>query len=168
MFIEQGVKQLTTLIGHIRQNSDTGLMIRIELQWCQSQAGTSINLLECPDIAIDYIERCWVMAVRDFLLTYNLRLEFTQLVRPEKQCVLDIFIMDAIRTSTTCTATELQRINACRMFLKVSRLSEITTADGSRICQEVLKGKDSAVYLSSDRWPRQGRPPKQWWNLWRS
>jgi ribonuclease HI len=168
IFIEQGVKSVTMLVGHIRQDSDTGRMMRIELQWCQVQAGTSINLLEDPQVPIDYIETCWIMSVRDFLSMYNLHLEFSQLARPVVQCVHDEFIMDAIRARATCTATELQRVNACRLYLQVSRVSDIATADGSRIRSDVLLGQDATVFLSSDGWPRQGRPPKQWWSLWRA
>ena len=45
LYIEQGIKQLTTLVGNICQTSDTGNMMRIELQWCQVQAGTSQSRL---------------------------------------------------------------------------------------------------------------------------
>jgi hypothetical protein len=67
-YIEQGIRQLTALVGHIRQDSETGRMMRIELQWCQIQAGTSKYLLGDPLDPIDYIETCW-MCIRDFLRT---------------------------------------------------------------------------------------------------
>ena len=45
LYVEQGIRQLSTLVGHIHQDSETGRMIRIELQWCQVQAGISTQLL---------------------------------------------------------------------------------------------------------------------------
>ena len=66
-YIEQGIKQLTALVGHIRQDSETGRLMRIELQWCQVQAGTEKHLLSEPNDLIDYIETCWIMGIRDFL-----------------------------------------------------------------------------------------------------
>ena len=39
-YIKQGVHQLVTLFGHMRQHSETSKMMKIELQWCQVQAGT--------------------------------------------------------------------------------------------------------------------------------
>jgi hypothetical protein len=36
-YIEQGIHQLLALFGHICQDSATGKMMRIELQWCQVQ-----------------------------------------------------------------------------------------------------------------------------------
>jgi hypothetical protein len=61
--IEQGIKQLTALVGHIRQDSETGRLMRIELQWCQVQAGTEKHLLGEPNDLIDYIETCRIMGI---------------------------------------------------------------------------------------------------------
>ena len=69
-YIEQGIIAITALLGHLREpNSYTGKMMRIELQWCQVQAGTSFNLLEEPRIPVDYIEGCWIMHLRNISLT---------------------------------------------------------------------------------------------------
>ena len=62
-YIEQGIHQLSTLVSHLWQDSETGQMMRIELQWCQVQAGTAISLLEDPSALIDYIEMCWIMSI---------------------------------------------------------------------------------------------------------
>jgi hypothetical protein len=122
-FIEQGIRQVSTLVGHLRQQSETATMMQLCLQWCQVQAGTEHHLLESPEFPVDYIESCWIMNVRDFLRMYNLRLEFTRSVWQRVQCRGDEFIMDALRTRGDCTATPLQRLNACRMYLQVARVS---------------------------------------------
>jgi hypothetical protein len=166
-YIEQGIRQLTALVGHIRQDSETGRLIRIELQWCQVQAGTGTHLLGDPKDPIDYIETCWVMLIRDFLRTYGLRIEFTRTPIQAIQCENDEFLMDALRVRGCCTATELQRLNACRMWLQVSRVSDISSAEGRFLRKECLVGTNTTTYQSSTRWPRQGRPPKTWWALWK-
>ena len=142
-FIEQGIRQLTALVGHIRQDSETGRMMRIELQWCQVQAGTAKHLLGDPRDPIDYIETCWIMSIRDFIRTYGLRVELSETPLPTTQCVNDEFLMDAFRKRGGCTATELQRLNACRMYLQVSRLSDIASADGNFLRSGVLNGVTS-------------------------
>jgi hypothetical protein len=68
-YIEQGICQLTALVGHIRQNSETGRLMRIKLQWCQAQAGIASHLLGDTSAPIDYIETCWIMCICDFLRT---------------------------------------------------------------------------------------------------
>ena len=168
-FIEQGIAHVSMLVGHLRQGSETARLIKIALQWCQVQAGTAIHLLASPQVPIEYIETCWIMCLRSFLCTCDLRIDLTELEQPTLLCCGDEFIMDALRTRGSCTVTELQRLNACRMYLQVARLSEISTAEGSHLRTESIKGVDvdSPFFMSSDRWPRQERPPKTWWSLWR-
>jgi hypothetical protein len=164
--IEQGIRQLTALAGHVRQDSETSRMMRIELQWCQVQAGTEKHLLGDPIDSIDYIETCWMMSIRDFLQTYNLRVDFTSTTLPTVQCSGDEFIMDGIRLRSGCSAIELQRINACRMYLQVSRVSDISSANGRFLRRDALLGKAQTFFQSVTKWPRQGRPTREWWSLW--
>ena len=84
------------LVGLIRQDSETGRMMRIELQWCQVQAGTAKHLLGDSSDQIDYIETCWVMSIRDFLRTYGLKAELSVTPIQTIQCINDEFIMDAL------------------------------------------------------------------------
>ena len=69
-FVEQGIAHVSMMVGHLRQGSETARMLKMELQWCQAQAGTAIHLLESPQVPIDYIESCWIMSLRSFLCTY--------------------------------------------------------------------------------------------------
>ena len=141
--------------------------MRIELQWCQVQAGTSKHLLGDPLEPIDYIETCRIMCIRDFLRTYGLRVDLSVTPLPTVQCENDEFIMDAVRARGGCTAIELQRLNACCMYLQVSRVSDITNADGKFLRNNILVGRNSLPYQTGTKWPRQGRPPKSWWLLWK-
>ena len=166
-YIEQGIRQLTALVGHIRQDSETGRLMRIELQWCQVQAGTAKHLLGDPLDPIDYIETCWIMCIRDFLRTYGLRVDFSSTPLPTTQCVSDEFIMDVLRNRGGCTPTELQRLNACRMWLQVARVSDISSVDGKFLRHDCLVGVRSSSFRSCQKWPRQGRPNKLWWALWK-
>jgi ribonuclease HI len=167
LFIEQGIAQVTALVGHLREKkSKTGDMMKIELDWCQLQAGTADHLLENPFTAIDYIESCWIMSIRDFLRMYKVRMEFTEHSHPVALCEGDEFIMDALRVRGQCSARDMQRLNACRMHLRVSRLSEIATAQGTKIRADVLKGNTEGIHLSEARWPRQAKPLAADWTFW--
>jgi hypothetical protein len=160
LYIEQCIHQLLALFGHIRQNSDTSKMMLIELQWCQVQAGTSKKLLAEPKDDIDYIETCWIMCIRDFLRTYGLRINLSTHEEPVAQLLQDEFLMDAIRERGDCTATQMQQINACRMYLRATRLSDIASADGKNLRKDCLQGHQAHSFCSQMRWPRQGNPPK--------
>ena len=169
LFIEQGIKHVQCLVGHLREpKSVTGKMIRIEMDWCQVQAGIGTNLLTKVDNPIDYIEDCWVMGLRDFLSTYQFSLEFTKSSLPSLQSEGDQYLMEAFSTSQEYTATQLQQLNACRMYLKVTRLSDITNGDGTKLLKSCLFGiTEQPHHLSEGKWPRQGRPPPAVWTLWR-
>jgi ribonuclease HI len=106
------------------------------------------------------------MSIRDFLRMYDLRLEFTEHSHPVALCDGDEFIMDALRIRGECSARDMQRLNACRMYLRVSRLSEIATAQGTKLRADVLQGKDAGIHLSEAPWPRQARPLAADWAFW--
>jgi hypothetical protein len=152
LFIEQGIHQVSALVGHLREKkSKTGNVMKIELDWCHLQAGTGDHLLENPCTQIDYIETCWIMSIRNFLRIYNVRMDFTERCHPVALCEGDEFIMDALRIRGQCTSREMQRLNACRMYLRVSRLSEIATAQGTRLRAEELQGQNEGIHLSEAR-----------------
>jgi hypothetical protein len=107
------------------------------------------------------------MSIRDFLRMYTVRMELTDHSHPVALCDNDAFIMHALRTRGQCTAGEMKRLNACRMHLRVSRLSEITSANGTSIRTEVLKGLGSGIrHPSEARWPRQARALREDWTFW--
>ena len=133
----------------MRQHSETSKMMQIELQWCQVQAETGKHLLADPTDPIDYIKTCWIMSIRDFLRTYGLQVDFTETAAVKLQSRNDEFLTDALRQRGSCTATELQRLNACRMFLKVTRLSDISSVDGKYLRSECLTGQHAQNFHSA-------------------
>jgi hypothetical protein len=80
------------------------------------------------------------MAIRDFLRTYKVRMEFTTHSHPVTLWEGDEFIMDALRLRGNCSPRQLQKLNAYRMHLRVSRLSEIASADGRFFAAIPLSG----------------------------
>ena len=167
MYIEQGIRQIMLLVGHVRQESETSFLIEASIQWCHIQAGSEFHLLEHPEFAVDYIENCWIMCIRDFLRTFGLSMSFTRKALQQKQCENDEFIMDAFRTRGECSALELQKLNACRMYLQVSRLSEVSTGDGKQLQKNIVCGLRSELFKSRNKWPRQGKPLGECWKLWK-
>ena len=75
--------------------------------------------------------------------------------------------MDALRIRGGCSATNLQRLNACRMWLQVMRVSDISNADGKFLRHECMVGIRAPTYKASSNWPQRGRLPKSWWTLWK-
>jgi hypothetical protein len=67
------------------------------------------------------------------------------------------------------TPMELRHINAVRIHLQVATLSEIATADGKRITDDVMRGIKSTSRTSElTNWIRQPKTTKEQRRLWNS
>jgi ribonuclease HI len=170
-YIEQCIQHITTMMGHIRQPGRTGDMIRCTLRWQQRLAGTTVPILEQPSQNLKpLLETGWITAVRDSLHATGLTLQFTdpsEQSGPTEQKLreFDEHIMDKLLTRYSGAA--LYKINACRLYLRVSRLSEITSADGKNLKPGILDGTAATRELASiTSWPRQENPNRTWWNTW--
>ena len=74
--------------------------------------------------------------------------------------------MDII-TRAIKSKTRLQQVNACRLFLQVTLLSKICSANGKVINYNILKGKQNSI-KSNTLWPRQKSLDQASWKTWRS
>ena len=55
LYVEQGIRHISGLIGHLRQGSTTGLLMLAQVQWCQIQAGCGFSLLHKPSLTFPSI-----------------------------------------------------------------------------------------------------------------
>ena len=73
--------------------------------------------------------------------------------------------MDIITKNISSKIT-LQILNACKLFLQVTLLSEIASANGKFLKHNILQGKRNSI-ASTKIWPRQKSPDKATWKMWR-
>eukprot|EP00978_Attheya_sp_CCMP212_P048312 scaffold502768_cov122-Attheya_sp.AAC.1 len=70
--------------------------------------------------------------------------------------------MENILNNKSFTTTELEIINACRLYLQVSRRSDIATMNGKRVLNKMLSGEytqeDILEFRTTYTWPHQERP----------
>ena len=77
----------------------------------------------------------------------------------------DSFLMNRFHDAGYKEA-ELAQINRCRMFLRVTTVSDIATCDGCSILQSALQGQRNPFQPDWYLWPQQGPPTKANWKLW--
>jgi len=108
------------------------------------------------------------MLIQQFLVEYDLRIKLTNTHYPQPLCDHNEFVMDTWQHEGL-SLTSMQKLKACRMmWLQVSRLSEITLANGSCLHPKPLKGRSPHGHHETNlQWPRQDRPSPKWWSLWR-
>ena len=75
--------------------------------------------------------------------------------------------MDDIHKYTS-SITTLKLLNACRFYLQITFLSDITNLAGDKILQGATTGQKQDLPTSKLRWPIQRKPNKTTWQVWRS
>jgi hypothetical protein len=163
---EQGLRKVLTLVGHLRQGGRASTVIRIALDWCQLIAGVSYPILCNPGGKIPHKEKGWITTLRSFLNAQHLSIHLTSFWSEPQQRKGDLHLMDKL--GPRYTPLKATRINYCRLWLRVSRLSDITHTNGKSLIRAVLYGDPLPHRRSSLHWPRVPRPPDSFWKLWRA
>ena len=171
LYTEQGIGHIQTFMGNVREpRSRAGKIIRSSLNWCQRLAGTTIPILEDTSRNLDYVEQCWIMVKRKFLVASQLTMEVTKPWVPRPLRINDTCLMEALDELQLGTA-KTYRVNSVRLFLQVSHLSEITTVNGWFLRSALLHKPDIDTRpmnrCPSEAWPRQEMPSLTAWAEWR-
>ena len=74
--------------------------------------------------------------------------------------------MEAYSKFTKDTNT-LKILNNCRIHLKIITLSDITSADGKKTHKTQLNGYQSPSFTSDLVWPKQKRPDRKSWEIFK-
>jgi hypothetical protein len=124
------------------------------------QAGTSKPILE-DNQDIPYIENQWMVTLRHFMI------QIQATIKEENPWVIqsarehDQHIMDIVLQSPSIPEKDYAELNYCRMYLRVTTLSDITTSDGKQIMDDILKGnRDLSNHVDPTEWPHQEKPDK--------
>ena len=63
--------------------------------------------------------------------------------------------------------SDIKLVNACRLFLGITMLSDIVTAEGTEIRPEIWQGKKKVLDQHKGLIPYQSKPYPKAWSLWR-
>ena len=163
LYIDQGTKHVCQFIKYYRNGGTIGDLLKISLRWLHLVAGFSFCPLARPQLHYHHIEDRWYSTTIRFLYQCNASIETNTtidvLCREHDSCLMEDFLLQVP------TPTELRQLNSCRLFLRVTTLSDICSANGSTITQQCWEGTrpTKAIQL----WPRQAKPPSKAWSIWR-
>jgi hypothetical protein len=144
MSVEQGIQgvQHFTAWSCVLQRLwlAVGNLMIISLHSLQLESGCRFHLLENPSEWVSYITSCWVTSIQEFLDQSNIKIKVmsTWLVHASQE--QDRYIMHEIWKLGIYDNSHLFDLNAVRMHLKVTTLSDIVDAQGKRITEESFKG----------------------------
>eukprot|EP00978_Attheya_sp_CCMP212_P041766 scaffold243882_cov57-Attheya_sp.AAC.2 len=137
---EQGAAKIQASLKHIRNDSTIGQASQILTWWAQMQAGTSKPILE-DNQDIPYIENQWMVTLQHFMIQIQatIKEENPWVIRSAREH--DQHIMDIVLQSPSIPEKDYAELNCyCRMYLRVTTLSDITTSDVKQIRDDILKG----------------------------
>jgi hypothetical protein len=161
------------IISHIRSRSPLYTPLLILFETKQIIAGITLPALEDTTPHV-YVHAPWLTCVRNFLHQINTKLTIPALKTINCIRENDRPIMNH-PNQHTFTKSELESINACRLYLRVNTLAEITSCKGTLILNDAIKGTEDTnglpmiwkISQSTLKWPHQPRPPKKSWNMWK-
>ena len=115
-------------IQSLMEKPDSSKLIMIALQWQQHIYGVSYSLLATDKPFIPYGNSKWLNNFTQLLRKHKIHLKLQSFEIPILQREKDIHIMDIIKKNIHSLIT-LQRLNACQLYLNISLLSEIVSAN---------------------------------------
>jgi hypothetical protein len=168
MSVEQGVRGIQHFTNHLFWSDSVGNLILIALRSLQIESGSGFHLLEHPSEWVPYIAKCWLTCIREFLASNKITLKVAsaKLVRKSRQH--DCHIMDVVRKLEMYNHEQLFDINAVRMHLQITTLSDIADANGRKITDKAFKGQKLSDRYSRLKWPRQPIITSKQRNLWKA
>lgn len=176
MKTEQIAQHTANVIAQIRKNDKVGQTMRAAIDCYQLYLGIGKQFFATSAYAYEHrLERCKspITYIWENLSDVGATLPSTELWTPVKRASNDRALMDVfIDLQTTRAGTPLAlpkqaiwHLNACRLYLKITMLSDITTQDGSQLCAWALNGTQCAQ--TNIKYPYQENPPASTWKIWR-
>lgn len=167
LHVEQGIGQVGLFLRNWRLDSTAGKLLRIAVGWFQYQLGTSYWFLEKVDTTLPHLESKWLASLREFLHSIQSGLQLDNPGIPPLQRCHDSHIMDAILEAKTFSASEIKRLNYCRLYLQAQTISDLTDVSGCYLDRVKYEGR--FFHNSScthGMWIHQKRPSSLEWKLW--
>ena len=141
-------------MNSIFKNNQVGKAIQISLALAQVESGKSFHLLEHPGSHIPYLTPTWITSLGTFLGSHHMAISQNNTPIATLCSDNDSLLMDSIQLAGM-TVKEQRQVNQCRMYLGVTTVSDIATADGRMVSAETLQGQTMTDRISPLKWPSQ-------------
>ncbi len=172
LIYEQSAQQTIILLRHMRAHTPLGLAIEVLIRTYQLWAGIRNHVLSdtqpCP-----WIPNQWLSFLRQSMHQNQIKITYQSWTIPPLR-LNDRFLMEDFNDQNF-SRMQLERLNACRMYLQVTTLSEITDHTGSELMPQVLLLRPNEppkgllnISFSTLQWPLVHCPSISCWRFWNS
>jgi hypothetical protein len=145
------------LVGH---ENGTAALFLVFIQFLLSH-----SWFEHRDVLI-MATRSWITSTWKFLSDSDNTM-IDPFPKPEKACEDDRFLMESF-IEFGFRGSELRHLNDCRMHLHALRVSDVCTADGQQLTDDVMEVQPDPHRSSPYSWSRTHRPQYKYRAFWRS
>jgi len=142
------------------------ILIRQYQLWAGIHCPILVDTRLCP-----WIPDRWISRIQQTMREYRIQIRDEAWTIPALRHN-DVFIMEAIE-DLELSVSHLEQINACRMYLKIKMLAEITDHMGTHLLPQILlRHPDQSpqglhdISTSTLEWPNIHCPSKTSWKLW--
>jgi len=167
---EQCAQQLIILLCHLRTKSPLGQTLEILVHTYQLWAGMPQSVLAHTK-PYSWIPDHWLTIIRAAMQEYNIQIRYNawaiKPLRFHNHFLMEDFVQQGF------SKLHLEQLNACRMYLNVMTLAELTDHTSVELLPQILstltnptpKGLAN-ISTSTLQWPRIHNPSAQCWRLW--
>ena len=164
---EVGIEAVKFFRDAIYANSETGKLLRLNMQYSQLEAGTGEPLLEKSDIHLSYLTPTWILSLRQYLSCHNMTITVSESYKIPLQGPTDNYIMQPQHLKRYIIQQQ-KDINLVRIHLQVSTLAEISNPTNRKVINlTYLDGKRPTDVSPNQCWPLQPTPTKHQIRLWK-
>jgi hypothetical protein len=167
LYVEQGISHIIRLVRYSKSKShSTGILLRQSCEALKLELGANgpvfqNSLAYAPLAADSWVKSTWQF-VQEFGISIHDDIKEFLPIREHDRLLVPLFVHFGFR------GDELQRLNQCRLYLKVSWLSEIVTGDGRYIELSAWEPPFGVSIKVEFMYPNQAYPPPTSWHVWKS
>ena len=163
--LEQLIQKIDT-IHRFTNNKDFKHLLTNMIDSFQLTSGDSTPVLENKKWKINYVNSTCTTSLVQELQQYNIQQKLQTTFKLTKQIINDSNVMENELTNNNKLTTTVKKFNACRLFLQVNYLSEITTIDGKSLDDTIIGTNITKRSESTLLWPNQMQPKSEHWKKW--
>ena len=156
------IQLLHTLLLHPKHK----ILMQGSIEWYHIAAGLKEQILVTPFIQVNYVNRIWLQDLLNFMESSQISIFTTTFLTTTLQRKYGKSIISEVSKLNLSKQSNVQ-INACRLFLQVATLSDISNPDVKTVNYHFFEGTKPLSPSSTLRWPNQPPPSPKAWHLWR-
>jgi ribonuclease HI len=175
---EQLALHVSGLIAQLRKRDRVGLTMQASIEALQIYLGIKDQIFMTPAGIQEHRpsrRESQIVYIWEELNSIGCQLVSARFWTPKAKGLNDVAIIDAVKdikqqrqgTSNHLPATTIWYVNACRLYLRVTMLSDIASPCGQYIEEWAYYG--TGINLSTKlKYPYQEKPPEHVWKVWRA